>query len=135
MQIFLTTQVRPHYVHRNTEEKQQLTLDSHMHFYLHKHEHLLPQQTPCMVGLGSKERALGQAAIAKINSNIKNTAFELKRIIGRRWDEADLQVYICMHVYIRESYIRESYIWIERERERERERDETRLISMLHINV
>ena len=28
-------------------------------------------QTPCMVGLGSKERALGQAAIAKINSNIK----------------------------------------------------------------
>lgn len=29
------------------------------------------EQTPCMVGLGSKERALGQAAIAKINSNIK----------------------------------------------------------------
>ena len=49
-------------------------------------------QTPCMVGLGSKERALGQAAVAKINSNIKNTAAELKRLIGRRWDEADLQV-------------------------------------------
>lgn len=45
-----------------------------------------------MVGLGSRERALGQAAIAKINSNIKNTAFELKRLIGRRFDEADLQV-------------------------------------------
>ena len=49
------------------------------------------RKTPCMVGLGSKERALGQAAIAKINSNIKNTAFELKRLIGRRWDETDLQ--------------------------------------------
>jgi len=45
-----------------------------------------------MVGLGSRERSLGQAAIAKINSNIKNTAFELKRLIGRRFDEADLQV-------------------------------------------
>ncbi len=33
-----------------------------------------------------------QAAVAKINSNIKNTAFELKRLIGRRWDDADLQV-------------------------------------------
>jgi len=44
-----------------------------------------------MVGLGSRERSLGQAAIAKINSNIKNTAFELKRLIGRRFDEADLQ--------------------------------------------
>jgi len=49
------------------------------------------RKTPCMVGLGSRERALGQAAIAKINSNIKNTAFELKRLIGRRFDEADLQ--------------------------------------------
>jgi hypothetical protein len=29
--------------------------------------------------------------VAKINSNIKNTAAELKRLIGRRWDEADLQ--------------------------------------------
>ena len=29
--------------------------------------------------------------MAKINSNIKNTAAELKRLIGRRWDEADLQ--------------------------------------------
>ena len=51
-----------------------------------------PTQTPCMVGLGSKERSLGQAAIAKINSNIKNSAFELKRLIGRRWNESDLQV-------------------------------------------
>jgi heat shock 70kDa protein 4 len=49
------------------------------------------RKTPCMVGLGGKERALGQAAVAKINSNIKNTAFELKRLIGRRWDDADLQ--------------------------------------------
>jgi len=54
-----------------------------------------------MVGLGSKERSLGQAAIAKINSNIKNSAFELKRLIGRRWNESDLQVFalaICRFV-------------------------------------
>eukprot|EP00960_Hanusia_phi_P062262 765103-Hanusia_phi.AAC.5 len=53
------------------------------------------RKTPCMVGLGGKERSLGQAAIAKINSNIKNTAAELKRLIGRRWADADLQADIA----------------------------------------
>lgn len=58
-----------------------------------------------MVGLGSRERSLGQAAIAKINSNINNTAFELKRLIGRRFDEADLQVcflwvHTCFFVFL-----------------------------------
>ncbi|KAJ1468009.1 Hsp70 protein-domain-containing protein, partial [Baffinella frigidus] len=42
------------------------------------------RKTPCMVGLGSKERAVGVAGAAKINSNVKNTATDLKRLIGRR---------------------------------------------------
>lgn len=43
------------------------------------------RKTPCMVGLGSKERSIGEAAKAKINSNVKNTATEVKRFIGRRY--------------------------------------------------
>eukprot|EP00290_Baffinella_frigidus_P015828 CAMPEP_0180215816 /NCGR_PEP_ID=MMETSP0987-20121128/15773_1 /TAXON_ID=697907 /ORGANISM="non described non described, Strain CCMP2293" /LENGTH=843 /DNA_ID=CAMNT_0022174651 /DNA_START=55 /DNA_END=2586 /DNA_ORIENTATION=+ len=49
------------------------------------------RKTPCMVGLGSKERAVGVAGAAKINSNVKNTATDLKRLIGRRWAETDVQ--------------------------------------------
>jgi molecular chaperone DnaK (HSP70) len=37
-----------------------------------------------MVGLGGKERALGEAAKSKIASNIVNTAVEIKRLIGRK---------------------------------------------------
>ena len=39
-----------------------------------------------MVGLGGKERALGEAAKSKIASNIVNTVVEIKRLIGRKWD-------------------------------------------------
>ena len=38
----------------------------------------------CMVGLGGKERALGEAAKSKIASNIANTVVEIKRLIGRK---------------------------------------------------
>lgn len=44
-----------------------------------------------MVGLGGKERALGEAAKSKIASNIVNTAVEIKRLIGRKYAEKDLQ--------------------------------------------
>jgi len=44
-----------------------------------------------MVGLGGKERALGEAAKSKIASNIANTVVEIKRLIGRKFAEADLQ--------------------------------------------
>jgi len=49
------------------------------------------RKTPCMVGLGGKERSTGEGAAAKITSNIKNTCTQLKRLIGRRWGEEDLQ--------------------------------------------
>jgi len=49
------------------------------------------RRTPCMVGLGGKERALGEAAKSKIASNIANTVVEIKRLIGRKFGEADLQ--------------------------------------------
>jgi molecular chaperone DnaK (HSP70) len=42
------------------------------------------RKTPCMIGLGSKERSVGVAGAAKVNSNVKNTATDLKRLIGRR---------------------------------------------------
>mmetsp|Transcript_62527 Transcript_62527/g.129902 ORF Transcript_62527/g.129902 Transcript_62527/m.129902 type:complete len:847 (+) Transcript_62527:111-2651(+) len=49
------------------------------------------RKTPCMVGLGGKERRAGEAAAAKHASNIKNTCTELKRLIGRRWNDETLQ--------------------------------------------
>mmetsp|Transcript_42485 Transcript_42485/g.99740 ORF Transcript_42485/g.99740 Transcript_42485/m.99740 type:complete len:846 (+) Transcript_42485:150-2687(+) len=49
------------------------------------------RKTPCMVGLGGKERYTGEGAAAKITSNIKNTATQLKRLIGRRWADKDFQ--------------------------------------------
>jgi hypothetical protein len=69
-------------------------------------------QTPCMVGLGGKERALGQAAVAKINSNIKNTVSEMKRLIGRRWDEADLQVIACVVCHTVERRADLTFVWL-----------------------
>jgi molecular chaperone DnaK (HSP70) len=42
-----------------------------------------------MVGLGGKERALGEAAKSKIASNITNTVTEIKRLIGKMYVPQD----------------------------------------------
>lgn len=38
----------------------------------------------CMIGLGGKERGLGESAKSKITSNIKNTVTDVRNLIGRR---------------------------------------------------
>jgi len=49
--------------------------------------------TPSMVSFSvdSNERLVGDAAKSSANSNPKNTLFDVKRIIGRTWDDAELQ--------------------------------------------
>lgn len=37
-----------------------------------------------MVGLGGKERGLGESAKSKITSNITNTVTDIRNLIGRR---------------------------------------------------
>eukprot|EP00285_Hemiselmis_virescens_P017845 CAMPEP_0173379466 /NCGR_PEP_ID=MMETSP1356-20130122/2399_1 /TAXON_ID=77927 ORGANISM="Hemiselmis virescens, Strain PCC157" /NCGR_SAMPLE_ID=MMETSP1356 /ASSEMBLY_ACC=CAM_ASM_000847 /LENGTH=841 /DNA_ID=CAMNT_0014332803 /DNA_START=62 /DNA_END=2587 /DNA_ORIENTATION=- len=49
------------------------------------------RKTPCMVGLGGKERGLGESAKSKITSNIRNTVADVKTLIGRRWAEEEVQ--------------------------------------------
>ena len=52
----------------------------------YKREHVLTRIgcRSCMVGLGGKERGLGESAKSKITSNIKNTVTDIKNLIGRR---------------------------------------------------
>lgn len=49
--------------------------------------------TPSMVSFSatSSERIIGDSAKASANSNPKNTLFDIKRIIGRMWDDKALQ--------------------------------------------
>lgn len=49
--------------------------------------------TPSMVSFNSSssERIIGDSAKASANSNPKNTLFDIKRIIGRMWDDKALQ--------------------------------------------
>jgi len=49
------------------------------------------RQTPSMVAFGEKERYLGESANAQFMRNIRNTITDIKRLIGRKWGEKDLQ--------------------------------------------
>jgi len=49
------------------------------------------RETPSMVGFGPNQRAIGTAASAGYTMNFKNTVNNLKRFIGRKYDELDIQ--------------------------------------------
>jgi len=49
------------------------------------------RQTPNMVSFGEKERAIGEAALTQFARNTKNTIVNSKRLIGRSFDEEEVQ--------------------------------------------
>jgi len=49
------------------------------------------RQTPCMVSFGEKERAIGEAALTQFARNTKNTIVNSKRLVGRSFDEQEVQ--------------------------------------------
>lgn len=49
------------------------------------------RETPSMVGFGSKQRHLGTDASAAETMNTKNTVSQLKRIIGKKFQDPELQ--------------------------------------------
>ncbi|KAG5189610.1 heat shock protein 70 [Tribonema minus] len=49
------------------------------------------RRTPSMVSFQGKQRFMGEAALSISRSNFKNTARDLKRMVGRRWEEPELQ--------------------------------------------
>lgn len=49
------------------------------------------RQTPCMVAFGERERYLGESASTQHLRNIKNTINNFKRLLGRKYDEPDVQ--------------------------------------------
>eukprot|EP00898_Chlorokybus_atmophyticus_P007497 jgi/Chlat1/7749/Chrsp66S07221 len=52
------------------------------------------RQTPGMVSFGSKQRFLGTGAAAQMIMNPKNTVSQMKRLIGRKFSDPDVQVFI-----------------------------------------
>ncbi len=44
-----------------------------------------------MVSFVDRERFLGEGARTKAQTNVKNTVTDIKRLIGRRWDDPELQ--------------------------------------------
>jgi heat shock protein 4 len=49
------------------------------------------RHTPSMVGFAGQERAIGEAAMVQYARNIRNTVAQVKRLIGRKWNEKELQ--------------------------------------------
>ena len=47
--------------------------------------------TPSWVAIVDGERLVGDAAKNQVNSNLKNTIFDVKRLIGRKYDDPDVQ--------------------------------------------
>mmetsp|Transcript_11422 Transcript_11422/g.17001 ORF Transcript_11422/g.17001 Transcript_11422/m.17001 type:complete len:786 (+) Transcript_11422:85-2442(+) len=48
------------------------------------------RRTPSMVSFQGKQRFMGEGALSISKSNFKNTARELKRLVGRTWGEPEL---------------------------------------------
>lgn len=49
------------------------------------------RQTPSLISFGQKARAIGEAAATMQTSNFKNTVGSLKRLIGRTFQDGDIQ--------------------------------------------
>ncbi|KAI8470334.1 MAG: heat shock protein Hsp70E [Monoraphidium minutum] len=49
------------------------------------------RETPAMVSFGDKQRYIGVHAAGKVSMNPKNTPHEIKRLLGRRFDDPALQ--------------------------------------------
>lgn len=49
------------------------------------------RHTPSMVGFSGQERSIGEAAMVQYARNIRNTVAQVKRLIGRKWNEKELQ--------------------------------------------
>ena len=47
--------------------------------------------TPSWVAFADGERLIGDAAKNQVNSNLSNTIFDVKRLIGRKYDDPDIQ--------------------------------------------
>jgi L1 cell adhesion molecule like protein len=47
--------------------------------------------TPSWVAFADGERLVGEAAKNQVTSNLKNTVFDVKRLIGRKYDDLDVQ--------------------------------------------
>ena len=53
------------------------------------------RETPALVSFSTKQRQLGTDAVGALNINPKNTVFQLKRLIGKQWDDPALQADIA----------------------------------------
>lgn len=49
------------------------------------------RETPSLASFGQKQRLLGTDAAGALTVNPKNTVFQLKRLIGKQWDDPALQ--------------------------------------------
>ena len=47
--------------------------------------------TPSWVAFTESERLLGEAAKSQVNSNLKNTVYDTKRMIGRKFSDKEVQ--------------------------------------------
>ncbi len=50
------------------------------------------RETPAMVSFGHKMRFLGVDAYGKVSMNPKNTVHQLKRLLGKKFNDPDVQV-------------------------------------------
>ncbi len=48
------------------------------------------RRTPCMVSIQGQQRYIGEGALSICRTNYKNTARDIKRLIGRRWGDQDV---------------------------------------------
>jgi len=53
------------------------------------------RQTATVVSFTEKQRILGESARMKLVANVKNTIGGFKRLIGRQYKDADVQVLFC----------------------------------------
>jgi len=49
------------------------------------------RHTPSMVGFSGQERFIGEAAMVQYARNLRNTVAQMKRLVGRKWNEKELQ--------------------------------------------
>jgi len=62
--------------------------------------------TPSYVAFSSEERLIGDAAKNQAAMNPRNTVFDAKRLIGRRYDDPDVKKVIESVVFLNSKHIR-----------------------------